>query len=313
MLIVAALGGNALLKRGEAQSYANQKTNIRHAARQIASVIMAGHRVVVTHGNGPQVGMLALQSEAGPAEAHAPLDLLGAESEGMIGYMIEQELRNQLPHEAKVATLLTQVVVDAADPAFTKPDKPIGPVYDGAQAGQVTAERGWQMGQDGHGWRRLVASPRPQQILQQHEIAMLLNSGVTVICAGGGGIPCSRQSDGSLAGVEAVIDKDRASALLAIGLGADFLMLLTDVDAAYVGFGTPAQRAIAQSDPGSLKAQLGEFRRGSMGPKIEAAIYFSESTGRRSVIGRLEDAAALLHGATGTIIDSQVAGIRYRA
>ncbi len=313
MLIVAALGGNALLKRGETQSFANQRTNVRHAARQLANLIIAGHQVVVTHGNGPQVGMLALQSAAGPPDAIAPLDVLGAETEGMIGYMIEQELRNNLPTGARVATLLTQVLVDLDDPAFQRPEKPIGPVYKGPAVAQALAERGWQLSPDGQGWRRVVASPQPLAILEQPEISALLASGITVICAGGGGIPCARQGNGTLIGVEAVIDKDRSSGLLAAGLGADLLMLLTDVDAAYVGFGTPAAKAIAETDPASLKLRLADFRAGSMGPKIEAAIHFAEATGRRAAIGQLEDADRIFHGLAGTFVDRAATGLRFRA
>ena len=311
MLVVAALGGNALLKRGEVQSAANQRVNVQHAASQLAALVSEGHRLVITHGNGPQVGMLALQSEAGPADGQAPLDVLDAESEGMIGYVIEQELRNHLPPGARVATLLTQVVVDASDPAFGKPDKPVGPVYRGAPPPQAGA-RGWQVSREGDGWRRVVPSPLPLEILEQPEIAVLLAAGITVICTGGGGIPCIRQPDGSLVGVEAVIDKDRASALLAIGLGADMLLLLTDVDAAYIGFGTPQAKALEAADPKALRRELGEFRSGSMGPKIEAAIHFAEATGRRAAIGRLEDADALCRGQAGTVIDGAITGIRFR-
>lgn len=313
MLIVAALGGNALLKRGEAQSSANQRANVRRAAQHLARLVASGHRLVITHGNGPQVGMLALQSEAGPAEARMPLDVLDAESEGMIGYMVEQELRNHLPSGSRVAALLTQVVVDTGDPAFAEPDKPIGPVYTVQPPAAELAARGWRMKPEGQGWRRVVASPQPLEILEQPEIATLLGQGVTVICTGGGGIPCARAADGSLTGVEAVVDKDRASALLAIKLAADCLLLLTDVDAAYVGYGTPQARAIAEADPASLRARIGDFPAGSMRPKIDAACHFAEATGRRAGIGRLEDAEALAAGAAGTTVTAGAAGLRFRA
>ncbi|WP_158801521.1 carbamate kinase [Acidisoma sp. L85] len=303
MRVVAALGGNALLKRGEKQSVANQWANVRVAAAQLAEIVMAGHQLVITHGNGPQVGMLALQSEAGPSDAQAPLDVLDAESEGMIGYMIEQQMRNRLPAGAKVATLLTHVRVDASDPAFKKPQKPIGAVYSKAEAARIKAERGWQMTADGDGWRRVVASPEPLEILQQPEIAVLMAAGVTVICAGGGGIPCVRDANGFLTGAEAVVDKDRCSGLLATLLGADRLLMLTDVDATYLGFGTPNARAIRRSDPTSLRGHRSDFRAGTMGPKIDGAIQFVTSTGGLAGIGRLEDAANILRGVAGTIVD----------
>jgi len=300
MLIVAALGGNALLKRGEAQSPANQRANVREATRHLAALIAAGHRLVITHGNGPQVGMLALQSEAGPVDGRVPLDVLDAESEGMIGYMIAQELRNHLPTGSKVVALLTQVMVDTADPAFADPDKPIGPVYAERLTDAALAARGWRMKPDGKGWRRVVPSPHPLAILEQPEISTLLAAGVTVICTGGGGIPCARTAEGRLAGVEAVVDKDRASALLAFNLGADLLLLLTDVDAAYLDYGTAQARAIAEIDPACLRGQLGAFASGSMRPKIEAACDFAEAGGHAAAIGNLMTLDALIKGATGT-------------
>lgn len=312
MRVVAALGGNALLRRGEAMSADNQRANVRRAAAPLAELIAAGHQLVITHGNGPQIGLLALQSEAGPAEGAAPLDVLDAESEGMIGYMIEQELRNRLPPGAEVATLLTQVRVDAADAAFNKPDKPIGQVYGEAEATRLAATRGWRVAPDGAGWRRVVASPMPLEILQQPVVSILLDAGVTVICTGGGGIPCARRADGSMAGIEAVVDKDRASALLATGLAADMLLLLTDVDAAYLDFGTPQARAVSRADPGSLAAWRSEFRAGSMGPKIEGAINFATATGHLAGIGRLEDAAAILGGTAGTLVDPRTDGMHFR-
>lgn len=311
--MVAALGGNALLRRGEALSAANQWANARVAAAALADLVAAGHQLVVTHGNGPQVGMLALQAEAGPAEAAYPLDVLDAESEGMIGYMIEQELRNHLPRTAQVATLLTLVRVDADDPAFRTPSKPIGQVYEEAEAVRLAAARGWQLAPDGAGWRRVVASPEPLEILQQPVAALLMAAGVTVICTGGGGIPCVRHADGRLTGAEAVVDKDRASALLAAGLEADMLLLLTDVDAAYVGFGTDRARAVRRSDPQSLRPLLAEFRAGSMGPKIEGALRFAAVPGRRAGIGRLQDAAAILAGTAGTVVDPAAAGLQFAA
>jgi carbamate kinase len=312
MRVVAALGGNALLRRGEAMSAENQSANVHRAAAQLAILVKAGHQLVITHGNGPQVGMLALQAEAGPADGAYPLDVLDAESEGMIGYMIELEMRNHLPAGAQVATLLTQVCVDPTDPAFDKPDKPIGAVYGEAEAARLATARGWQVALDGRGWRRVVASPMPLQILQQPVVSVLIDAGVTVICTGGGGIPCVRRADGSLAGVEAVVDKDRASALLATGLDADMLMMLTDVDAAYIGFGTTGARAISRADPRSLQARQSEFRAGSMGPKIEGAIRFATASGHPAGIGRLEDAGAILLGTAGTVVDPRANSLQFR-
>jgi carbamate kinase len=312
MRLVAALGGNALLRRGEAMSAANQWANVRRAATPLAALVKAGHQLVITHGNGPQIGLLALQAEAGPQDGAYPLDVLDAESEGMIGYMIEQELRNHLPPGARVATLLTQVLVDAADPAFGKPDKPIGQVYDEAEARRLGAARGWTVAVDGRGWRRVVPSPMPLEILQQPVVELLIEAGVTVICTGGGGVPCTRRPDRMLAGVEAVVDKDRASALLATGIGADMLMLLTDVDAAYVGFGTPRAQRISRANPRSLQARKSEFRAGSMGPKIEGAIRFALASGHAAGIGRLEDAVEILQGNVGTIVESAADGLQFR-
>ncbi|MEQ9334887.1 carbamate kinase [Thalassobaculum sp.] len=302
MLIVVALGGNALLKRGEPMTAERQRANVGRAAVALAGLIEAGHRIVVTHGNGPQVGLLALQSAAGPADGAAyPLDILGAESEGMIGYLIEQELENRLPAGSLLATLLTQVRVDPADPAFNHPTKPIGPVYDEATARRIAAERHWTIAADGDKWRRVVASPTPLEILEIKVIAMLVERGVVVICGGGGGIPVVLRDDGSVAGVEAVIDKDRASDLLAQQLGADMLLMLTDVDAVYLDFGGPNARRIARAGVGALAADW--FASGSMRPKIEAATTFVSATGRPAAIGRLEDAAAILLGDAGTMID----------
>ncbi len=300
MKIVVALGGNALLKRGEPKTAEQQRINVRHAAKSLAALIDAGHQIVVTHGNGPQVGLLALQAAAGPPDGVHPLDLLGAQTEGMIGYMIEQELGNLLPDSAMIATLLTQVRVDANDPAFQHPTKPIGATVDELTAEHTTAHRGWTFAPDGDRWRRVVPSPAPLEIFELRVIAMLVDRGVIVICTGGGGIPVVAQKDGSLVGVEAVIDKDRASGLLAEQLKADMLLLLTDVDAVYANFGEPDARAIASIGAANLNAD--DFAKGSMGPKIEAAKRFATSEGRRAGIGRLEDALAILGGHAGTTV-----------
>jgi len=310
MRIVVALGGNALLKRGQPMTADTQRANVRRAAASLAELIGAGHQIVVTHGNGPQVGLLALQSAAGPKDGAYPLDILGAESEGMIGYLIEQELGNLLPDGATLATLMTQVRVDAADPAFRHPTKPIGPVYDEETAQRIGADRGWTFAPDGNKWRRVVASPEPLEILELKVVSLLVEAGVVVICAGGGGIPVIERADGSLLGIEAVIDKDRASALLARQLGADMLLLLTDVDAVYLDFGKPNARRIARAGLTALPPD--QFASGSMGPKVEAASMFAAATGNPAAIGRLEDAVAILRGDAGTRIEAGGAEIEFR-
>jgi carbamate kinase len=306
MLVVVALGGNALLRRGEPLDAGTQRRNVQSAAAAIA-VIAREHRVVVTHGNGPQIGMLALQSQAGKAAAPYPLDVLGAESEGMIGYMIEQALENQLPGRA-LATLLTQVVIDPDDAAFARPTKPIGPIYDAREGGRLAKRYGWSIARDGKGFRRVVASPAPQRILELAAIKHLLRVGVLVICAGGGGIPVAITREGVVWGVEAVIDKDRAAALLARSIGANALLLLTDVEAVMEGWATPSARAIRSAPPALLRKM--EFDPGSMGPKVEAACGFADA-GKLAVIGSLLDAPRLLRGAAGTTIRPQARTIVY--
>ncbi|MDG4880407.1 carbamate kinase [Mesorhizobium sp. WSM4884] len=297
MLIVAALGGNALLRRGEPMTAENQRSNVKRAASVLAALIGEGHSLVITHGNGPQVGLLALQSAAASKEGAFPLDVLGAESAGMIGYMIEQELAN-LASQRLFATLLTQVKVDPQDPAFAHPTKPIGPVYDEATARRLASERGWAVAPDGDKWRRVVPSPRPVEILEVSVISYLVEHDVVVICTGGGGVPVVARDDGSMVGVEAVIDKDLASSLLARQLKADMLLMLTDVDAVYVGYGTPDARALRKVGATELSGR--DFPAGSMGPKISAAIEFAQATGKPSAIGRLEDAVEIVKGRRGT-------------
>lgn len=298
MLIVAALGGNALLRRGEPMTAENQRANIRKAASALAELVAAGHSLVITHGNGPQVGLLALQAAASP-EAPFPLDVLDAESAGMIGYVLQQELRNVMK-DRLFATLLTQVEVDPRDPAFGRPTKPIGPVYDEPTARKLAAERGWQIAPDNDGWRRGVASPKPLRIMEAQVLAFLIERGVTVICAGGGGIPVIELDNGSIAGVEAVIDKDLASSLLARQLHADLLLMLTDVDAVYLDWGTPKARVLGYAKASDLSAD--DFATGSMQPKIAAAIEFTRATGNPSAIGRLEDTVGIVAGTRGTLI-----------
>lgn len=302
MRIVIALGGNALLRRGEPLTTDNQRANTKIAAEAIAEVIKAGHQVVITHGNGPQVGLLALQGAAYKPDEAYPLDVLGAETEGMIGYLIEQELENALSGDGKVATLLTQVEVDPNDPAFGNPTKPVGPVYDKANADILAAKRDWILAQDGNQYRRVVASPTPLKIFDISVIRLLVDAGVTVVCAGGGGIPVVRKKDGSLIGVEAVIDKDLASALLASDLNADALLLLTDVDGVYQEWGQPNQKKINSAS--SQEFATYDFPPGSMGPKVTAACQFASIPGRMSGIGALKDALKILQGKAGTIITS---------
>lgn len=298
MRIVIALGGNALLRRGEPPTAANQRRNVRIAAGALAPIARR-HDLVISHGNGPQVGLLALQGAACKPDETYPLDILDAETEGMIGYLIEQELGNLLP-DRRYATLLTQIEVDPKDPAFGHPDKPIGPVYSEIEAQRLAKERGWSMARDGAHFRRVVPSPVPQRIFELSVIELLVSQGVIVICAGGGGIPTVRRENGSLIGVEAVIDKDLASALLARELKADALLLLTDTDAVYQGWGTPGARAIRCITPQALREL--DFAPGSMGPKVRAACEFVEQTGGMAGIGQLSDALAILDGKAGTVI-----------
>lgn len=307
MRIVIALGGNALLRRGEPLSAANQRENVRIAAEQIAR-IAPGNQLVIAHGNGPQVGLLALQGAAYQEVETYPLDVLGAQTEGMIGYLIEQELGNLLPVEVPFATLLTQVEVDADDPAFQHPSKPIGPVYEKAEAERLAAEKGWSIAPDGDRFRRVVASPRPKRIFEIRPVKWLLEQGTIVICAGGGGIP-TRYENGRLIGVEAVIDKDLCSALLAEQLDADLLVIATDVSAAFIDWGLPTQKAIAQAHPDALQ-QL-KFAAGSMGPKVQAACELARHTGKVAAIGSLADIEAIVQGTGGTRVSTGFSGIHY--
>ena len=309
MRIVVALGGNALLRRGEPLTAENQRMNIRVATQQIAKIV-PGNELVVAHGNGPQVGLLSLQASAYTAVAPYPLDVLGAETEGMIGYIIEQELGNLLPIEVPFATLLTQVEVDGNDPAFQHPSKPIGPVYSKEEAERLAKEKGWSIAPDGDKFRRVVASPKPKRIFEIRPIKWLLEKGSIVICAGGGGIPTMYDKDGQLQGVEAVIDKDLCSALLAEQLESDLLVIATDVNAAFVDWGKPTQKAIAQAHPDEME-KLG-FAAGSMGPKVQAACTFARNTGKVAAIGSLEDIENIVNGNAGTRISSATPGILYK-
>lgn len=294
MTILVALGGNALLRRGEPPEPARQQANVRVAAQALAAAAQHGP-LVVTHGNGPQVGLLALQSEAAGG-GEFPLDVLDAETEGMIGYLLETALRNALPgHE--IATLLTQVIVDAADPAFAAPDKPIGAVHDEVTARRLAAEHGWSVAPDGDGFRRVVPSPRPLGFVEIGTVRLLVRHGVLTICAGGGGIPVTR-ADGDWQGVEAVVDKDLSSALLAREIGANVLLLLTDVDGVHTGWGTPDDRTLAEVSPDMIDHR--DFAPGSMGPKVQACSEFVASNGGVAAVGRLGDVEAILEGSAGT-------------
>jgi carbamate kinase len=297
--IVIALGGNALLRRSDPMTTEVQRKNIRIAARAIAPLAVE-HSIVVVHGNGPQVGLLSLQAESYRAAEPYPLDVLDAGTQGMIGYLIQQELRSLLLPERQVATLLTMIVVDPDDPAFASPTKFVGPGYDKQGADALTAEKGWTFRQDGTAWRRVVPSPEPERILEIQPITWLLERGAVVICAGGGGIPTVHPAAGApaLVGVEAVIDKDLASEMLAEDVGADLFLMATDVDGVYLHWGTPQQRRLGQVTPEELTDW--QFAAGSMGPKVKAAIRFTQKTGKRAAIGSLEDIAGIVAGNAGT-------------
>jgi carbamate kinase len=310
MLVVIALGGNALLRRGEDMTADNQRANVRIAAQAIAPVA-ATHDIVIGHGNGPQVGLLALQGAAYEKVEAYPLDVLGAQTEGMIGYMIEQELGNLLPFERPFATMLTMVEVDPGDPAFKNPTKFIGPVYGKDEADRLTHEKHWVFKQDGSYWRRVVASPEPKRMFELRPIKWLLEHQTIIIAAGGGGIPTMYLpgAERKLIGVECVIDKDLASELLARELNADVLVMLTDADAVCADWGKPTQKSIRRASPAILEAM--SFAAGSMGPKVSAACRFVKATGRRAAIGALADLEKILAGEAGTTISADEAGIVY--
>jgi carbamate kinase len=297
MRIVVALGGNALLRRGQPMTAENQRENVRIAAKALAP-ISTDNQLVISHGNGPQVGLLALQSAAYKEVEAYPLDVLGAQTEGMIGYMIEQELGNLLSIEIPFATILTMVEVDPEDPAFDNPTKPIGPIYNQEDADRLSNEKGWIMKPDGKHWRRVVPSPEPHRIFELRPIHWLLEQGTIVICAGGGGIPTIYDEDGNLSGVEVVIDKDRASALLAFELEADLLVLATDTDGVYLDWGTESAKMVKKTTPYEIEKY--DFAVGSMGPKVEAACDFVKRSGQRAVIGALTDLEAMVNGTAGT-------------
>jgi carbamate kinase len=311
MRVVVALGGNALLRRGQPMTAENQRENVRVACDHLAP-IGEKHELIISHGNGPQIGLLALEQAAYTEVPESPLDVLGAETQGMVGYLVEQELGNRLPFDKPFASLLTMIEVDPDDPAFTDPNKPIGPLYSAAEADKLAAERGWAFKPDGDSMRRVVPSPVPKRIFELRPIRWLLDQGCVVICAGGGGIPVAYRPGRQLTGVEAVIDKDRASALLARDVGADLLIMATDAAAVFIGFGTPQQRAIAAANPDALLAEYeAEFAAGSMLPKVIAACDFARATGKPAAIGALADIDAMLAGTAGTRVTTAVTGVEF--
>lgn len=312
LLLVIALGGNAIQQPGQDGTFEEQLFNIDGAARRIANLVADGHRVVVTHGNGPQVGNLLIQNElAVKAVAPMPMDVCGAETQGQIGYMFQQCLANHLRRRditTCVATILTETEVSVSDPAFAKPSKPVGPFYDKGRATELQLEKGFVMREDaGRGWRRVVPSPEPVQQVQTEAIHDLVAAGVLVLCSGGGGVPVVRETSGDCRGVEAVIDKDLAASVLAAGLGADALVILTDVPHVYLHYGTPEQVALGEVGLAEMEAYLadGHFKAGSMGPKVDAALRFARGGGI-SIIANLLDLEAALAGKAGTRITGEV-------
>ena len=310
MRVVVALGGNALLRRGQPMTTENQRANVRLACDRLAP-IAERHELVISHGNGPQIGLLALEEAAYEDVPDAPLDVLGAETQGMIGYLIEQELGNRLPFEKPLVSVLTMIEVDPDDPGFKNPTKFIGPVYSKEEADHLAAEKQWVFKQDGDKWRRVVASPMPKRIFELRPIKWLLEHNAVVIAAGGGGIPTmyEKGKDRKLAGVECVIDKDFASELLARELNADLFIMLTDADSVYVDWGKPTQKSIRSASPDALSAM--KFAAGSMGPKVDAACRFAKATGKKAAIGELAALGAIIAGTSGTTVSTQESGIVY--
>jgi carbamate kinase len=292
-----------------------QRANVSKACEELAP-IAAQNEVVLSHGNGPQVGLLALQAAAYETEAHIPsypLDVLGAQTQGMIGYLLELELGNRLPFERPLATVLTMIEVDPQDPAFQNPTKFIGPMYRQDEAASVSEAKGWTFKADGNGFRRVVPSPRPRRIFELRQIEWLLERGCVVICGGGGGIPTMYTDGRQLNGVEAVIDKDHASGLLAKDLRADWFVMATDVDSVYLDWGKPEQKSIARVHPDVLRELASHFPSGSMGPKVAAACDFVQATGNRAGIGGLTSIDEMLAESRGTIVTTEIQDIEFRA
>lgn len=307
MRVVVALGGNAILPRGEPMTVANQRAAIARACRPLAT-IAAQHELVVSHGNGPQVGLLALQAASYDEVSGYPFDVLGAQTEGMLGYLIEQELGNATGNDRVITTLVTRTLVDPDDPAFDDPTKFVGPTYDEEQARRCVTERGWVVKKDGQAHRRVVPSPAPIRVLETQPVEWILEKGGVVICAGGGGVPTTFQTGEHLmAGVEAVIDKDLASAVLARDIGADLLVIATDVDGVYLDWGGPRQRRISHAHPDELDHL--DFAAGSMGPKVQAAQQFAREGRGRAVIGSLGDIDGLFEGRAGTLVSTSETGL----
>ncbi|OOF55143.1 carbamate kinase [Rodentibacter myodis] len=313
MRIVVALGGNALLKRGEPMTAQNQSVNIRIAAEQLAK-IKQNNELVISHGNGPQVGLLALQHAAyyaqDPKIEPYPLDVLVSQTVGMIGYMLQQELTNLAPQSPTI-TVLNQVIVDPNDPAFTKPSKPIGQVYSKEEAEKLAVEKGWTVMQDGQYYRRAVPSPLPKEVTGIDSVKALLGNGNIVICGGGGGIPSYYNAKGELQGVEAVVDKDLCTAVISQELAADLFIIATDVSAACINFNTPNQKQIAKANPTALEELSNEFAPGSMAPKVKAVINFVKATGKDAVIGSLSDIERIVKGEAGTRVTCAIKGIEF--
>ena len=298
MKVVIALGGNALLRRGERADADVQMANVRIAAKAVAEIAKE-HNVVLTHGNGPQVGLLALQADAYKDVKPYPFDVLGAESQGMIGYMVAQCVGNDLP-DRQVVNIITQTEVDPQDPAYRDPRKFVGPVYDKETAEKLAAERGWTIAADGKYFRRVVPSPQPKKIVEIETIRQLVDAGAMVIASGGGGIPVVRDENGKLQGSEAVIDKDMSASIMADELDADALLILTDAPSIALDWGTPDQKEIKEVSPEKLQEY--SFAKGSMGPKVEAVCRFANTGKGFGAVGRLEDALDILNGKAGTII-----------
>jgi len=310
MRVVVALGGNAILRRGQVMSIANQRASIAEACGPLAR-IAAEHELVVSHGNGPQVGLLALQAAAYDSVSAYPFDVLGAQTEGMIGYLIEQELGNRIGNDKPVATLVTRTLVDRADPAFDNPSKFVGPIYTEEEARSLASEKGWSVKPDGNAFRRVVPSPDPLRILEINPIEWILREGGVVICAGGGGVPTTFDTmEDVMAGAEAVIDKDLASAVLGRDLDADLLIIATDVEGVYHGWQTTEQRLISRAHPDAIDPS--DFPPGSMGPKVKAAQQFAREAHGDAVIGSLSNIEGLFAGTAGTLVSLGVDGLAYR-
>ncbi|MCP2341273.1 carbamate kinase [Actinomadura rupiterrae] len=299
MRVVVALGGNALIRRGDRPDAELQRSNLQTAVRSLTP-LAERHELIITHGNGPQVGVLSLESISDPNLSRPyPLDTIGAETQGMIGYWMLQALQNALPGR-QVLALVTQTLVSAVDPAFDDPTKFVGQVYSREDAEKYAKEYGWTVKQDGDYWRRVVPSPQPQRVIETRLIRQAVRSGTVVVCAGGGGIPVYRNDVGQLEGLEAVVDKDLTAALLAETLEADAFLILTDVPNVVRGFGTPKAEPITHTTPFELRSD--DYPAGSMGPKIEAVCGFVETTGDMAAIGRVDQCVQILEGTAGTIV-----------